>query len=129
MEFEQLSNKVLGCAIEVHRQLGPGLLESAYQQCLAHELRLAKLHVDTQVTVPLVYKDLQVPEAYFADIIVANTLLLELKSVDSFTSQHTAQVLTYLKLLNLQLGLLLNFNLPTLRQGVQRVILSRSRIA
>lgn len=129
MEFEQLSNKVLGCAIEVHRQLGPGLLESAYQQCLAHELKLAKLQVDTQVPVPLVYKNLQVPDVYFADIIVADTLLLELKSVDAFTSQHTAQVLTYLKLLNLQLGLLLNFNLPTLRQGVQRIILSRSRSA
>jgi len=124
MEFDQLSAKVLGCAIEVHRELGPGLLESAYQRCLVHELKLASLKVDTRVPISLEYKGLRVHNAYYADILVANTLLLELKCVDCFTTQHTAQILTYLKLLKLECGLLLNFSLPTLRQGMQRVVRS-----
>jgi GxxExxY protein len=125
MEFDELSTKVLGCAIEVHRELGPGLLESAYQRCLVHELKLAKLQVDTRVPITLEYKGLLVPYAYCADIVVANTLLLELKCVDCFATQHAAQILTYLKLLKLEIGLLLNFSLPTLRQGMRRFVRSR----
>lgn len=124
MEFDKLSTTVLGCAITVHKELGPGLLESTYESCLAHELHLAGLLVATQVPIALTYKDLHVSCAYRADLIVADSLLVELKCVDSFTPQHSAQILTHLKLTGLTVGLLLNFNLPTLREGMRRFIRS-----
>jgi GxxExxY protein len=124
MQFDELSTKVLGCAITVHRELGPGLLESAYQRCLARELELAQLQVATELPIALAYKGLWIPCAYRADLVVANKLLVEIKCVDSFTPQHTAQILTYLKLTNLEVGLLLNFNLHTLRQGTRRFVRS-----
>ena len=122
MQFDELSTKVLGCAITVHRKLGPGLLESAYERCLAHELELAGLQVVAQLPIALHYKGLLIPCAYRADLVVANKLLVEIKSADSFTPQHIAQILTYLKLTKLKIGLLLNFNLPTLRQGMRSFI-------
>jgi GxxExxY protein len=124
MQFDELSTKVLGCAIAVHRELGPGLLESAYQRCLARELELAQLQVATEMPIALAYKGLWIPCAYRADLVVSNKLLVEIKCVDSFTPQHTAQILTYLKLTNLNVGLLLNFNLHTLRQGLRRFVRS-----
>jgi GxxExxY protein len=125
MQFDELSNKVLGCAITVHRELGPGLFESAYERCLLHELKLNGLEVAHQVNIDLRYKDLFVPGAYRADIIVAQKLLVELKCVESFSAQHSAQILTHLKLTRLEIGLLVNFSLPTLRQGVRRFVLSQ----
>ena len=129
MKFDELSNRVLGCAIEVHRRLGPGLLESAYQHCLVHELHLQNIPTAAELPIPLDYKGLLIPCAYYADIVVANKLLIEIKSVPAFIPQYEAQILTYLKLLNLEIGFLLNFSFPTLRQGLKRFIFSSRTFA
>ncbi len=121
-ELNRISNVVIGCAIEVHRILGPGLLESAYQQCLAWELRQAGLVVEEQVAIPLYYKSLAIPNAYRLDMLVESALVLELKSVERIEPIHLAQMLTYLKVNNYRLGLLLNFNLDIMRKGVKRVV-------
>jgi GxxExxY protein len=118
----ELSTKVIGCAIEVHKQLGPGLLESAYQECLYYELVKAGLNVQKEVPRPIVYKEVKLDHGYRIDLLVENRLVIEIKTVDAFTDVHTAQVLTYLKLGNYKLGLLLNFNVSTLKNGIKRII-------
>lgn len=112
--------------MEVHRELGPGLLESAYEEALAHELTQSGLTFERQREVPLRYKGIELPCDYRLDFVVGRQLLLELKSVAELLPIHQAQLLTYLKLERLQLGLLINFNVPVLKDGVRRVILSTS---
>jgi len=118
----ELSNKILGCAIEVHKQLGPGLLESAYQECLFYELKQAGLDVQKEKPMPIVYKEVKLDHGYRIDLLVNNKVVVEIKTVEEFTDVHIAQVLTYLRLGNFKLGLLLNFQVTTLKNGIRRVI-------
>ena len=113
MEFDDLSNRVIGCAIEVHRQLGPGLLESAYEQCLAHELSRNNIALQLQLAQPVRYKD----------VLVENQLIIELKSVEKLLGIHEAQLLTYMKLAEIKIGLLMNFNVTKLKEGMKRFVL------
>ena len=122
MKFDELSNKVLGCALEVHRTLGPGLLESTYEQCLAHELYLNKIKFATQVPLPVEYKGIKLNCGYRVDILVENKLILELKSVEKILNIHEAQLLTYLKLSGIKTGLLINFNEKYLKEGISRFV-------
>ena len=125
MEYKtenELSNIILGCAIQVHKQLGPGLLESAYQECLFYELNNAGLEVIKEKPMPIVYKDVKLDHRYRIDLLVNNKVVIEIKTVEQFTDVHTAQVLTYLKLGNYKLGLLLNFHVTTLKNGIKRII-------
>ena len=123
MKFDGLSNKVLGCALEVHRQLGPGLLESAYEQCLAYELNRAKVRFKLQVELPVEYKQIKLDCGYRIDLLVDDQLIVELKSVDQLLKVHEAQILTYMKLAKVQVGLLMNFNVEVLRKGIKRFVL------
>jgi len=120
---DPLTGKVISCAINVHRTLGPGLLESVYEDCLTFELKQHGLNVRTQVNVPIIYGDVRIPAGFRADVIVNDTLLLELKHVEELHSIHTAQVLTYLKLTRLRKALLINFNVKYLREGIKRIVL------
>ncbi len=119
----EIATKIIGCAIEVHRQLGPGLLESAYQECLRYELAQAGLDVVGERPMPIVYKDIRLDHGYRIDLLVENRIVVEIKAVDALTDVHLAQVLTYLKLGGFKLGLLLNFNVLVLKNGIKRVIL------
>ena len=118
----QLSWRILKCAFAVHSELGPGLLESAYRACLVRELELAHLQLTQEVPVPLRYRGSQIDCGYRADIIVEDQVLLELKAVEKLMPIHEAQLLTYLKLCNLRVGILLNFNSIHLRDGLRRMI-------
>jgi GxxExxY protein len=120
--LDELSYKVIGCAIEVHRTLGPGLLESVYEKALLHELTLNNIPVRSQVAVKANYKGLDVGEGLRLDLLVDEQLIVELKSVDDFKPVHHKQLLTYLKLMNKQLGLLINFNVCNLTDGVKRIV-------
>ena len=122
MEINQLSGKIIGAAIEVHKALGPGLLESAYEKCLCHELKLRRVSFDNQKPLPLVFKGEKLDCGYRLDIVVENAIILELKSCEKIEPIHKAQLLTYLKLSGLQLGLLLNFNVPVMRDGIARMV-------
>lgn len=122
--MNDLSHQVIGLCIEVHRELGPGLLESAYEEALAYELAKAGLAFDRQREVPLRYRGIELSCDYRLDFVVEGQLLLELKAVSELLPIHQAQLLTYLKLERLQLGLLVNFNVPVLKDGIRRVILS-----
>lgn len=117
----ELSNIIIGFAIEVHNQLGPGLLESAYQECLCYELINAGLDVKKEISLPIVYKGITLDHGYRIDLLVNNKVVIELKTVEQFTDVHFAQVLTYLKLGNYKLGLLLNFHVSSLKHGIKRV--------
>lgn len=123
MEFDDLSNKVIGCAIEVHRNLGPGLLESTYERCLAHELTSSEIPFVLQCRVPVNYKDIRIDCGYRVDVLVDETLILELKSVEKLLPIHEAQLLTYMKLSGIGTGLLINFNVRVLRDGLKRMVL------
>jgi GxxExxY protein len=118
----QLTERIIGLAIKVHRKLGPGLLESVYSQCLCWELHHHGLQVEREVPLPLVYETLRIDKGYQADIIVNQTVLLELKSVEHSLPIHEAQTRTYLKLSGCQIGLLMNFNTPMLKDGIRRFI-------
>jgi GxxExxY protein len=122
MEVNELSEKVLGCAFKVHTALGPGLLESAYQACLAYELRQSGLFVEQEKAVPLVYEEVKLDCGYRIDLLVEKKFVVELKAVDELAPIHLAQVLTYLKLMNLRHGMLLNFNVKSLKNGIKRVV-------
>ena len=122
MDEDRLSGQVIGAAIEVHRLLGPGLLESVYLQSLARELELRGLGVEMQRPVKAMYKGLVFDVAYRVDLIVCGRLVVELKVVEHLLPVHAAQLLSYLRLMNLRLGLLMNFNVPVLKQGVKRVV-------
>jgi GxxExxY protein len=118
----ELSNIILGCAIEVHKQLGPGLLESVYRECLYYELTKVGLNVQKEKPMPIIYKEVKLDHGYRIDLLVNNKVVIEIKTIEAFTDVHTAQVLTYLKLGNYKLGLLLNFYVTTLKNGIKRVI-------
>ncbi|MCA9136638.1 MAG: GxxExxY protein [Planctomycetales bacterium] len=123
MEFDDLSHRVIGCAIEVHRGLGPGLLESAYEQCLAHELGQNGIRFQLQHPQPVEYKGIHLDCGYRIDLFVEGVLILELKSVGKLTAIHEAQLLTYMKLANVKTGLLINFNVTKLKDGIKRFVL------
>jgi len=122
MEFDALSNKVIGCALEVHKHLGPGLLESAYEQCLANELSINDIPFRLQQSIAVEYKGTKLDCGFRADLIIDDALLVELKAVDRLLPIHQAQVLTYLKLSGIALGLLINFNVRSLRNGLKRMV-------
>ena len=119
--LNDLSKAVIGGAIEVHRQLGPGLLESAYSECLAAEIRHLGFSVRREVMLPLRYRDIHVENAYRLDLLVNDELIIEVKTVENLLSTHSAQLLTYLKLVNSRLGLLINFNVEVLHKGIKRI--------
>ena len=121
-DINDLSYKIIGCAIEVHKILGPGLLESAYQKCLIFELEKAGLFVRKEVSLPIIYKDIELDHGYRIDLLINNKIVIELKTVESFTDVHTAQVLTYLKLGKFPLGLLINFHSKILKNNIKRFI-------
>ena len=122
-ENNSLTDAIIGAAITVHRELGPGLLESVYEKCLAMELTKSGLQIAAQKEIPLTYKGLALESGFRADLIIENKVLVELKSVEQILPVHTAQVLTYLKLSNLRTGLLINFNVPLLKNGIKRLSL------
>lgn len=119
---DQLSNIIIGAAIEVHRALGPGLLESAYEECLAYELRLRGVVFERQVPLPVVYKGIKLECGYRLDVLVEQLVIVELKTVDVIEPIHDAQLLTYLRMRGLWLGLLINFNTPVLKRGLKRLV-------
>lgn len=121
-EENRISKIIIGCAIKVHRKLGPELLESAYQVCLRYELEKAGLKVEKEKPMPIVYEEIKLNHGYRIDLLVANRVVIELKTVEGFTDVHTAQILTYLKLGEYKLGLLINFNVTLLKNGIKRVI-------
>ena len=121
MEKDFLTQKVIGCAIEVHKQLGPGLLENSYEACLIHELKAQNIYAKSQVDLPINYKGELIETGYRLDILIPNKLIIELKSVDRLAPIHTAQIITYLKLSNIKTGLLINFNVKKLTDGLKRV--------
>jgi GxxExxY protein len=120
MEINQITEIIIGCAIEVHKTLGPGLLESAYEECLIFELRNAGLTAERQVAVPVIYKDIRLEYGYRIDILVENTVIIELKSIDAIAPVHEAQILTYMKFSSKRIGLLINFNVTLLKNGIKR---------
>jgi len=122
MEMNQLTERVIGACIEIHKTLGPGLLESAYEECLCHELRLAGLGFERQKSLPVAYKSVQLDCGYRLDVVVEKKLLVELKAVQDLLPIHEAQLLTYLKLSGLTVGLLINFYVPALRRGIKRIV-------
>lgn len=122
MTENEISSKIIGCAIEVHKALGPGLLESAYQECLYYKLQKEGLHVVKEKAMPLVFEEVQLECGYRIDLLVENKVVIELKSVESLNDIHLAQTLTYLKLGDYKLGLLINFNVSILKKGIKRVI-------
>jgi GxxExxY protein len=122
MEINDVTHKVIGAAIEVHRHLGPGLLESAYQTCLQRELGLQGLNFETEVAVPIEYKGEVIMEAYRLDMLVENEVVVELKAVESLNDKHKAQLLTYLQLMRKRAGLLINFNEAVLKHGIKRIV-------
>jgi len=121
---KELTEKIIGAAIEVHRTVGPGLLESAYEECLAHEMKLRGLNYERQVPLPVAYKGVKLDCGYRLDFLVEKAVVLELKTVDTLQPIHEAQVLTYLKLGGWTVGLLVNFNVPVLKNGIKRVVLN-----
>ncbi len=122
MQLNDISKKIIGAAIEVHKALGPGLLESAYQECLYFELVNKGLNVRKEVPRPIVYKDVKLDHGYRIDLLVEEQVVVELKTVEFLTDVHFAQTLTYLKLGNYKLGLLINFNVTLLKDGIKRII-------
>ncbi|WP_396192592.1 GxxExxY protein [Flavobacterium sp.] len=123
MEINELTEKVIGCAIEVHRNLGPGLLESAYSQCLQYELESQRIYVEKEIKLPIIYKEIQIDHGYRIDLLVENRLVIELKTVEKFTDVHVAQILTYMKLGDYSTGLLINFNTKLLKDGLKRFVI------
>ncbi|MEZ4778431.1 MAG: GxxExxY protein [Flavobacteriaceae bacterium] len=116
-ELNELTEKIIGAAIEVHRELGPGLLESAYQQCLLFELKKLELLVENEKALPIIYKEIKIDHGYRIDILVENKIVIEVKTVDFLNDVHEAQILTYLKLGNYPIGLLINFHTKLLKMG------------
>jgi GxxExxY protein len=119
--MDELSGEVIGAAIEIHRALGPGLLESAYEECLCHELQLRNLRFERQVALPVHYKTVRLDCGYRLDVVVENRLIIELKTVEKLLPIHDAQLLTYLKMTGLKTGLLINFNVAILKEGLKRI--------
>lgn len=122
METNEITQKILACAYKVHSELGPGLLESSYEECLFFELLQQNLFVEKQKALPLIYQTVKLDVGYRIDLLVENKIIIEIKSVESLNDVHVAQVLTYLKLSKCKIGLLLNFNVKSLKQGVRRLV-------
>ncbi|MBU2927507.1 MULTISPECIES: GxxExxY protein [Winogradskyella] len=122
MVYDKITENIIGAAIEVHKTLGPGLLESAYQECLFYELKALGYSVQKEVSRPIIYKDIILDHGYRIDILVENKIVIELKTVEKFTDVHTAQILTYMKLGDYPIGLLFNFNTKLLKNGIKRFI-------
>ena len=120
LRYENLTESIIGAAIEVHKELGPGLMESAYEECLCHELSVRNLPFKRQVPLAISYKNIKLDCGYRLDIVVGNTVVLELKSVEDILPIHEAQLITYLKLSKMPVGLLINFNVPLLKDGIVR---------
>ncbi|RJF37987.1 GxxExxY protein [Pseudoalteromonas gelatinilytica] len=121
METDIITRKVIECAIEVHKQLGPGLLESTYESCLVYELQQAELSPFNQVELPILYKNSTIDAGFRLDILLPRELIIELKAVDKLLPIHTAQLITYLKLTGIKTGLLINFNVTRLVDGIKRI--------
>jgi GxxExxY protein len=121
VRINSITETIIGAAIEVHRALGPGLLESAYEQCLCHELALRSVNFERQVPLPVAYKEILLDCGYRIDILVAKLVIVELKTVETLIPLHEAQLLTYLKLYNAPIGLLINFQVPVLKDGLKRI--------
>ena len=122
MSENEISQKIIGAAIEVHKQLGPGLLESTYETCLTYELKQMGLDVKQQQALPVVYKEVKLDAGYRIDLLIENKVIIEIKSVEALADIHTAQLLTYLKLKDLKLGLLINFNSVRVVDGLKRIL-------
>ncbi|MFN4300036.1 MAG: GxxExxY protein [Thermaurantimonas sp.] len=118
-----ITDKIIGCAIEVHNYLGPGLLESAYEECLFYELKSSGIEVKKQVALPVVYKGIKLDAGYRIDLLVESKVIVEIKSVDVIADIHKAQLMTYMKLANIKVGLLINFNVKMLKDGIVRWII------
>jgi GxxExxY protein len=118
----RISEKAIGAAIEVHRHLGPGLLESSYHACLCRELELQEITYRSQVSIPLEYKGILIAKSYVIDLLIEDCLVVELKSVDKLLPIHSAQLMTYLRLLRISSGLLMNFNVDALHHGIRRIL-------
>ena len=123
MEFDELSNRVIGCALTVHRELGPGLLESTYEQCLAHELKLNGIVFKLRYPLPVEYKGVRLECGYRVDLFIEEKLIIELKCVEQIKGIHEAQLLTYMKLAGVKIGLLMNFNVAKLKNGIKRFVI------
>ncbi len=121
-KINQITEKIIGCAISVHRGLGPGLLESAYEECLCFELTQNKLEFDRQVPLPVIYKGVKLDCGYRIDVVVENLVIVELKAVERILPVHEAQLLSYLKLYDKKIGLLINFHVPILKSGLKRIV-------
>ena len=124
MDVNNVTEIIIGSAIDVHKVLGPGLLESAYEECLCYELKLQGLDVCRQVNLPVIYKEVSLDAGYRLDLMVEDKVVVELKTVDRLMPIHDAQLLTYMKLINCSVGLLINFNVPVLKQGIRRKVLN-----
>ena len=122
LKGNQLTSEIISSAIEVHRHLGPGLLESTYEECMAFELKERKLDFKRQIEIPVFYKGARLEQNYRIDLLVNNKVIIELKSVNQLEPVHDAQLLTYLKLAKKRYGLLLNFNVPVMKQGIKRFL-------
>ena len=122
MEIEQIAKQIVNSAIKVHKALGPGLLESAYQKCLTYELESAGLAIKCETSVPVQYRNIQINAGFRADMIVEDSIIIENKTVDQIAPIHEAQLLTYLKLTNLHLGFLLNWNVTLMKHGIKRIV-------
>jgi GxxExxY protein len=122
LALNEISGRIIACALKVHSAIGPGVLESVYQTCLLHELQKAGLSVQSQVALPVVYDNLRLDSGYRLDLLVEDTVIVELKCMEALLPIHKAQLLTYLRLANKPLGLLLNFNVVHLREGIKRVL-------
>jgi GxxExxY protein len=123
MTEDEISKIVIGAAIEVHRHLGPGLLESVYQQCLARELSLRNIEFETEKQVPINYKGVKLDDGYRLDFLVEKKVIVELKAIEKLIPLFDAQLLTHLKLMECKLGLIINFNVPLLKDGIKRIVL------
>ena len=123
MKFDRLSGQIIGCAIEVHKNLGPGLLESTYEQCLAYELKRSNISFKLQHNLPVEYKGVKLDCGYRIDMLIDNKVIVELKSVDNILPIHQAQLLTYMKLSGVGIGLLMNFNVKYMKTGIKRMVL------
>jgi GxxExxY protein len=122
-KYQELTHQIIGCAMEVHKLLGPGLLESAYEECLAFELVNAGLYIERQKPVPVIYKEIKLECGYRIDILVENTVVIELKTVEAFNPVHEAQILTQMKFAIKPVGLLINFNVMLLKSGIKRFVI------
>jgi GxxExxY protein len=123
MDFEPLSKQIIGCALDVHKILGPGMLESAYEECLVYEMKQKSLKFERQKPIPVLYKEIKLDCGYRIDLLVENQIIVELKSLDLLSKIHTAQILTYMRFANIKTGLLINFNVTVLKNGIKRFVL------